>query len=227
MTCIVGLVDQKSQIVYIGGDSAGTNDADQQTIRADVKVFHNGDFLFGCTTSFRMIQLLQYSLVLPASSLYRKRGLIAKVRGWLSKRMSRWLILRPAFTDGDPIFRYMVTDFINAIRTCFKEGGFAKKKDERERGGSFLVAWRGRLFCIGSDYQVEEAISGYNAVGSGDDLALGVLHATSLFDLPPEQRLRLALEAAASHNASVRPPFIIKHIECSETKRPTLFAESV
>jgi hypothetical protein len=184
MSCIAGVVENR--IVYVGADSASTNDADQQTIRADTKVFRNGAFLFGCTTSFRMIQLLQYSLVLPDMPEPEKKG------------------------DEDPLFRYMATDFVNAVRTCLKEGGFAKKEDERESGGSFLVAWRGRLFCIGSDYQVEESLNGYNAVGSGDDLALGVLHVTSQLDLSPEQRLRHALEAAASHNSSVRPPFIIR-----------------
>ena len=200
MTCIAGLVDEKNQIVYIGADSAGTNDADQQTIRADTKVFRNGNLLFGCTGSFRMVQLLQYSLSLP--------------------------LYIPSEGDDDPLFRYMVTDFINSVRTCLKDGGFAKKEDERERGGSFLVAWQGRLFCIGSDYQVEEAINGYNAVGSGDDLALGVLHVTSLLNLSPEQRLRHALEAAAYHNSSVRHPFILKHIEFGDTRRPSLCAES-
>lgn len=62
MTAIVGLVQAGS--VYIGGDSAGVSGLDL-TVRADAKVFRKGRYLFGFTTSFRMGQLIRYSLSLP------------------------------------------------------------------------------------------------------------------------------------------------------------------
>lgn len=62
MTCIVGLVDQGN--VWIGGDSAGVGGYDLM-LRADQKVFRNGDFLMGFTSSFRMGQLLRYKLSPP------------------------------------------------------------------------------------------------------------------------------------------------------------------
>ena len=62
MTCIVGLVHEG--VVYIGGDSAGVARL-SLTVRADEKVFRNSDFLMGFTTSFRMGQLLRYSLKPP------------------------------------------------------------------------------------------------------------------------------------------------------------------
>jgi len=62
MTCIVGVIHNKK--VYIGGDSAGVSGLDV-TIRKDKKVFKVGKFIFGCTTSFRMIQLLQFSFKPP------------------------------------------------------------------------------------------------------------------------------------------------------------------
>ncbi|WP_245320978.1 hypothetical protein [Bradyrhizobium sp. NAS96.2] len=53
MTCIVGLVD-KGQ-VFIGGDSAGVNaERLALVVRNDRKVFRNGDFVMGFTSSFRM-----------------------------------------------------------------------------------------------------------------------------------------------------------------------------
>ena len=64
MTCIVGLVHEG--VVYIGGDSAGVAGL-SLTVRADEKVFQNGEFLMGFTTSFRMGQLLRYSLKPPCS----------------------------------------------------------------------------------------------------------------------------------------------------------------
>jgi hypothetical protein len=62
MTAIVGLVDAGS--VYIGGDSAGVAGM-SMTVRADAKVFRKKRYLFGFTTSFRMGQLIRYSLKVP------------------------------------------------------------------------------------------------------------------------------------------------------------------
>lgn len=62
MTCIVGV--QQDGEVYIGGDSAGVGGYDI-TIRADQKVFRNGPFVMGFTTSFRMGQLLRYAFTPP------------------------------------------------------------------------------------------------------------------------------------------------------------------
>ena len=62
MTAVVGLVE--SGEVYIGADSAGVSGM-SLTVRADAKVFRRKRYLFGFTTSFRMGQLIRYSLKLP------------------------------------------------------------------------------------------------------------------------------------------------------------------
>ncbi|MDP9795409.1 ATP-dependent protease HslVU (ClpYQ) peptidase subunit [Catenuloplanes nepalensis] len=59
MTCIVGITD--GRIVTIGGDSAGS-DGWHVAVRSDSKVFQVGPYLMGFTTSYRMGQLLRYSL---------------------------------------------------------------------------------------------------------------------------------------------------------------------
>ena len=145
MTCIVGLVHEG--VVYIGGDSAGVGGM-SLTVRADEKVFRNGEFLMGFTTSFRMGQLLRYSLKPPRR--------------------------HPA----DDINQYMVVDFIDAVRECLKAGGYASKEKETEQGGTFLVGYSGHLFTVDSDYQVGIPEDGFAAVGSGQDIALGALFAT-------------------------------------------------
>lgn len=94
MTCIVGLVDKGD--VYIGGDSAGVAGL-SLSIRADEKVFGNGPFVMGFTTSFRMGQLLRYKFSPPAQTVYQ--------------------------TDME----YMVTTFIDACRQCFSGNGFGDK----------------------------------------------------------------------------------------------------
>ena len=63
MTCIVGIEHDGG--VIIGGDSAGLSGW-SKTIRADQKVFTVGPYAMGFTTSFRMGQLLRYSLDVPA-----------------------------------------------------------------------------------------------------------------------------------------------------------------
>jgi 20S proteasome alpha/beta subunit len=63
MTCIVGI--QHAGGVTIGADSAGS-DSDTVSARADAKLFLVGPYLFGFTTSFRMGQLLHYSMKPPS-----------------------------------------------------------------------------------------------------------------------------------------------------------------
>lgn len=142
MTCIVGLVEKGK--VYIGGDSAGVSGYALQ-IRADRKVFRNGDFIMGFTSSFRMGQLLAHSLKPP-----RRHA-------------------------TDDVYAYMVTDFVNAVRECLKAGGYAEKHNEAERAGTFLVGYAGRLFSVHGDYQVGETVHGFDACGCGEQIALGAL----------------------------------------------------
>ena len=163
--------------VTIGGDSAGTNGWLQQTIRADMKVFPIEEFAFGFTSSFRMGQLLRYKLH------------------------------PPPFPENVDLESYMVTIFVDQVRQTLKDGGFAEKQHEVERGGCFLVGIRGCLFTVDSDYQVGRSVDGYAAAGCGDDLALGALYATSLSNRSARWRLQTALEAAAKFSAGVAPPF--------------------
>ena len=166
--------------IYMGADSAGVNSNFNLSVRSDQKVFIKDDFVMGFTTSFRMGQLLQYNLQLSARA------------------------------ESLDIFEYMVTSFVEAVRECLKDGGFAEKKDEKEKAGTFLVGYQGRLFCIESDYQVEETVLPYAAVGSGSDIALGALFANG--HLRPEERILQALEAAEQFSAGVRQPFVIKQL---------------
>ena len=106
---------------------------------------------------------------------------------------------------GTDVPGFMATVFIDAVRECLKAGGWATVKDGNESGGGFLVGYRGRLFTIGNDFQVGEAVDGYDSVGCGDELAKGVLFATK--GKHPVKRVETALRAAEAHNAGVRAPF--------------------
>jgi len=106
--------------------------------------------------------------------------------------------------------RYMNTSFIDALRDTLKDGGYARTKDGAEEAGNFLVGYRGRIFNINSDYQVGENLVDYDSVGCGSDIALGSLFSTS--SRGPEDRIRIALEAAEAFSGGVRKPFLIDSI---------------
>lgn len=147
--------------------------------RADRKVFKIGNFIMGFTTSFRMGDLLKHDFSPPQR-----------------------------YTSCD-IYKYMVTEFINEVRTCLKRGGYAKKKEETESGGTFLVGYAGNLFRIADDYQVGQNILSFDACGCGENYALGSLCSTEAWT-NPTKRIEKALSAAQEFSAGVREPF---HIE--------------
>lgn len=164
--------------VLIGGDSAGLSGW-VRIHRADTKVFEHGDgYVIGFTTSFRMGQLIRYA-DLP----------------------------KPLDRQGEGLDRFMATDFVDAVRQALKDGGWAKKENDREDGGSFLVGANGCLYSVADDYQIGRSLDGYQAAGSGWELALGALHATP--ELEPAGRVVRALAAAAHHSGSVHPPFTV------------------
>jgi hypothetical protein len=177
MTCITGLVHNGT--VYIGGDSAGVGGW-SLTVRADSKVFRNGDFLFGFTSSFRMGDILRYSFSPPHRH-----------------------------SDED-IDRYMRTTFIDAVRACLRDKGYARNSSGEETGGQFLVGYAGRLFNVDVDFQVGEALDGFEAVGCGGDIAKGALFAT--LSSPPRERILLALQASERFNSGVRGPFVVESL---------------
>lgn len=176
MTCVVGIEYEGG--VILGADSAGTAGW-SQTIRADEKVFTNGPYIMGFTSSFRMGQLLRYKLDPP----------------------------RPTATDRKDLDRFIATTFIDSVRETLKAGGYAKVDNNQEKGGSFLVGVAGRLYMVDGDFQMGRSICGFDAVGCGDDIALGSLHTTARYAIPPRERVELALEAAAALSAGVAGPF--------------------
>ena len=159
MTCIVGLVHENC--VYVGGDSAGVDDSHRLSVRADAKVFENGPMVMGFTTSFRMGQLLRWSLRVPT---------------------------RP---KSMPAEKFMSILFVDAVRKCLKKGGFAETKDGCEKGGAFLVGYQGGLFQVEEDFQVGMNADGFAAIGSGGQVALGSLYSTRQLGPEARVRLAL------------------------------------
>lgn len=178
MTCIIGSIDKGR--VYIGADSAGVAGLDI-CVRKDVKVFKVGKFLFGCTTSFRMIQILQYS--------FKPKP-------------------QPKQVDTHA---YMCTLFIDEVRDLFRKHGFLMNDKGVDKGGCFLVGYKGRLFTVDSDYQVGENQDGFASLGCGGDYAIGAILAMNT-KIPVKHRILRALEISEYRSAGVRRPFKIMSI---------------
>jgi len=181
MTCIVGYIDRANDTVHLGGDSAGVAGL-SITIRKDPKVFKNGPFIMGFTTSFRMGQLLMSSKFKP-----------------------------PKQKKSQNDYEFMVTDFIDEVRRCFKDGGYIQKFDDGdEKGGTFLVGYKGELYEIDSDFQVGIPADEYSSVGCGEDLAKGAMFTLSQLEIDgitPEEILGTALNAASHFSGGVEPPY--------------------
>lgn len=143
MTCIIGLVENNT--MYVGGDSAGVSGLDL-TIRKDVKVFQKESMLIGYSGSFRMGQLLRFSLQLPEHP------------------------------PDMPDYTYMCTFFIDAVRECLKKGGFTLIKDGVEEiDGEFIVCYHNCVYNIEIDFQVGISSDNYYAIGCGRKYALGAM----------------------------------------------------
>jgi ATP-dependent protease HslVU (ClpYQ) peptidase subunit len=146
MTCIVGI--SNGTTVFLGGDSASVGGLSlSRTLHP--KVFQNGPYIMGYTTSFRMGQLLEFG-ELPEPNKHDRKNL----------------------------YRFMVTKFVPAIRKIFKDGGFSKVSNSVEEGGTFLVGLKGEFFIVDSDYQVQQKPENFYACGCGEDIALGAMYAT-------------------------------------------------
>lgn len=163
--------------VYIGADSATLSDL-TRTIQEDFKIFKKKKFLIATSGACRLTQILRYQFNPPEYSKKRYKSV----------------------TD------YIAGDFIEGCRRCLRENGFSyKEKDQEFFDGCFLVGFKDELFDISCDFTVMK-VNNYATLGSGRDIALGVLYSVKG---SPEERITKALEAAAAFNVGVAPPFKI------------------
>ena len=75
------------------------------------------------------------------------------------------------------------------------------------------LGYKDKLYSVESDFQVGESLDNYAACGSGEDFALGSLATTEGLGLSPEERIRVALQAASKFSVSVAPPYQIINTE--------------
>lgn len=118
------------------------------------------------------------------------------------------LEVRPQGEESD--MEYMVRAFAETVRKALKEHGYAHVEHNEEKGGTFLVGYKGHLYSMESDFQVNEMADGMDACGCGRYYALGALRAVT--EGTPSERLSLAMKVASYFSGGVRPPFKIESI---------------
>jgi len=178
--------------VYIGADSAIECNGTQR-ISVEPKVFIRHGMLFGSTGDMRTPQLIQHVMTL---------------------REKNYL---------ETTYQYMHNVFIVALRECLYKNGAIERLNGKDRMYSTLmVGYEGSLFTVYNDFAVVESVPGYDAIGSGEQFALGSLFTTSnkaevlqdgaKMQYNPTTRVMLALEAAAINNSFVTPPYKVLNI---------------
>ena len=167
--------------VWIGADAATTWGDTRLQVTSNPKVFRVGKFLIGSSGSGRTQRILRH--------------------GW-NPPPQRKLALET----------YISTVVVDSMRKVLMDGGVAEKKGNVEdAGGDVLLAYRGHLFRMDSDYAVDEARLPYDAVGCGAHIALGAMYAQK--NTPAKQRILTALRASQEHDWGVRGPFTIEVLE--------------
>lgn len=165
----------KGGTVWLGGDRAATDGELNRTILKEPKLVALGEVGFGICGSPKIFNALKSGAELPTQS-------------------------------GGDDREFVMGQLVPAVTELFKR--LDCTVDHPQYGpvfeGAMLVAYRGMLFTMQSNFQMIESDSGYASVGSGSKLALGSLSATKKEN--PRKRVLAALEASTG-NAGCAPPF--------------------
>lgn len=182
MTCIVGVVEDGK--VYIGGDRAAV-DGWKKNTSAHSKVYRVGPFLFGTCGSHRVAQVIEHEFKISVPQ-----------------------------ADTETDIHYLATIFANEIRSLLASRGIIGKSDDHEdkfEGGS-LVGYRGNLYRLSSNFQIDHFERAFDGIGSGSPFALGALQILLKSRTGAWTAIRQALEVAEALCCDVAGPF---DVECA------------
>lgn len=153
-------------------------------VRKDSKIFRKKDMLIACTHTFRLRDIVKHEFKLPDHP----------------KKMS--------------IEKYIITKFISSLRELQKKLGHLGSDKDGDLGCGLLIAYRGKIIRIETDFQYAEHRMDYDSFGSGQNLARASLYSTSFYNIDPKTRMRLAFESCRMYqNGCCEPPYIIKQLK--------------
>ena len=171
MTTIIG-VEYANRCVVLA-DSRVVGDTKIYAHPDMVKVLTNGNFIIGTAGDVRAIQVILHS--------WKPPSLISK--------------------DKDNLFSFIINKVVPSLKQLLVDNGILDSKpSDKEFELYILLAINGSIFEIDSELSVSRSSSGYYAIGTGGDYALGALYAGS----SPEQ----AAEIAALNDSKTGEPFI-------------------
>jgi ATP-dependent protease HslVU (ClpYQ) peptidase subunit len=149
--------------------------------KAGAKVFCRNGWHIGVAGSTRFANLLEHVFEWPVAPTSDDAGAVVRVAVDIAK-----------LAAGDDL--------------CF-----STSSGQRSLESELMLVVAGRIYTSGSNLGMYRSRRGYAAIGSGDQYALGALHATK--DMPPRARVLAALRAAATHTPTVAGPFRILTIK--------------
>ena len=107
-----------------------------------------------------------------------------------------------------------IYDFPEAARNIFLEKGaiLSTENGQQIHSSNLLIGYQGRLFEVLIDFQMNEVMGAYTAIGSGSPYAMGSLFATQRWK-SAEKRIINALNAACEYDRSCGLPYTIEVME--------------
>jgi len=195
MTCIVGIVYEGD--VYIGGDRSAI-DGWNRLVSEESKIFRIGEILMGTSGSHLVMQALKYELKLS----------------------------RLQHMEGETDLQYLITVFAKEVRNLL--AGLTTKRDEDGEAsfsGGALIGYRGNLYRMSSNCQINSFVRRFDAIGSGAPFAMGAVAASGLGD--PVKIIQQALRVTAELCCDVIGPFDVESLTWDPEAIQKAFLESV
>jgi len=162
----------------IAGDYMASNGHHFNKV-ANSKVFNKSESCaIGYTSSFRMGQILEHYWTLPPR------------------------------VEGQTAENFVNVTLVESIRAIFKTYGYGTKDGLEDLGGTFILLYEDRIYCMQFNYSLLDYDSEIIAIGSGTDAALGAIYLSLPIMLENiEEALAKIFWATSLVTPSVSPEF--------------------
>ena len=106
--------------------------------------------------------------------------------------------------------KYVITELVPALKKACEKVGLERDTSMHDVGNLLLVAFMSNIFYIGEEFGVVSSMDGYDAIGSGREVALGAMYVARSNGMEDYNVMHMGLSAAEHLTAYVKKPFEIK-----------------